>query len=506
MKFAQANCPAVVCYLCFLRFKIDVNKKSIRKSSKMSESESTERNYKLSTNISALYLNGETADVKFIFEHGCSVESVGAHKCLLAAGSSVFHQMFYGGLKEGSEIRIVDVSIEGFTAFLQYFYLEVVTYNSILIGEVMKLSDKYDVTGCMELCTRYLTLALSTQNVCSCYELALLYDLGHLISVCEERICLDTQKVLESNAFLHCSRHILGRILLMDGLSCDEIHVFQASMQWAMQACKRALIDENNAENIKQQLGNCFDLIRFPAMSAEDFYTCIADKENLLTSNEIMDILSHLTLQRPLKVATRFEQTARKGVPVWTRDDSVQICDRRTLPNLFRTAADLRQDFVIFSVNERILLGEIAISRFKPVHEDTEEVTRKGELKIRRFNETKSGSQENNGAEADEQVTPEEDQESEADFDVILQQELTISSASTTKIQLARPIIILPFHLYEIETNWELEEGEELTLRTECREEVMLDGGVRFQFKRKTDLAYDNVSEGLASRIYFKQW
>lgn len=465
----------------------------------MSESERSERNYKLATNVGELYLDDQTADVKFIFENGGNVESVVAHKCLLAAGSLVFKRMFFGGLKEGAEIPIVDVSIDGFRAFLQYFYAEIVTFNSTVIGEVMKLADKYDVNGCMELCTRYLTLTLSTENVCWCYELAVLFDSNHLIGVCEEKICLETQKVLESSSFLTCSRHILGRILLMDGLSCDEIYVFQASMLWAMEACKRAGIDENNAENLKQQLGNCFELIRFPAMSAEDFYTCIADKENFFTSNEIMDILSHLTLHRPLLVATRFEQTARKGIPAWTKDDSIQICDRRTLPNLCRGADVVRQDIVIFSVNERILLGEIAISCFKALHDYSDAIIRTGELCVRKLNENYGGSPEH--------ATPvSRASQDSTDSDVILQQSVTISSGSSTKIQLTKPIIIQPFQLYEIESNWELEDGEELTLRIGCREEVMLDGGVRFQFKRKPNQTYDNVAEGLVSRLYFKQW
>lgn len=467
----------------------------------MSESERSERNYKLVTNLGKLYLDDETADVKFIFENGASVA---AHKCLLAAGSPVYKQMFFGELKEGTEIRIVDVSIDVFIAFLQYFYMDVVTYNNTVIGEVMKLADKYDVNGCMELCTRYLTLTLSTHNVCGCYELALLFNLTHLIGVCEEKICMETQKVLESNSFLSCSRHILGRILLMDGLSCDEIRIFQATMMWAMESCKRAGIDESNVENLKQQLGNCFDLIRFPAMSAEDFYTCIADKENLLTSNEIMDILSHLTLHRPLQVATRFERTARKGIPAWTKDDSIQICDRRTLPNLCRTVDHLRQDIVIFSVNERILLGELSISCFKAVHDDLDGITRAGEIKIRKLNEGVGQNPENGVDSTPNSLCGSQDEDIETD--VILQQGVIISSVSSTKIQLSKPIIIQPFQLYGIETNWELEDDEELVIRTECREEVMLDGGIRFQFKRKQDLTYDNVTEGLISRLYFKQW
>lgn len=467
----------------------------------MSQSERSERNYKLVTNVGKLHLDAETADISFVFDNNGSVEKISAHKCLLASGSEVFKRMFFGELKEGKEIRIVDVSIDGFTAFLQYFYLDVVTFNSTVIAEVMQLADKYDAQGCFELCTRYLTMTINTQNVepiVWCYELALLFDLAHLIGVCEEKICLETQKVLESHSFLNCSRSTLGRILLMDSLSCDEIHVFQACMNWAVESCKRAGIDENNAENLKQQLGNCFESIRFPTMTAEEFYACIADKENLFTSNEIMDILSHLTMHRPLKVATQFEQSARKGAPAWTKDGSIQICDRRTLPNLCR-AADVRHDVLIFSVNERILLGELAISRFEPLCDKSEAIFRNGELKIRKLNDAeklnpKTSSPENVPTETNE-----------TDCDLILQQNVTISNASS-KIQLSKPLIIQPFQLYEIESKWDFEDGELLVLRTECREEVMLDGGVRFQFKRKSDCTYDNVGEGLISRLYFKQW
>lgn len=459
----------------------------------MSICERSERNFKLTSNVSGLYSDAETADVNFIFDLDGVSECIPAHKCILAAASPVFKRMFYGELKEGSDIQIVDVCVDGFKAFLQYFYLDMVTYNNNVIAEVMKLADKYDVTGCMELCQRYLHSMISTKNVCWTYELALLFDLAHLIGECEERICSETQKVLESSAFLNCSRHILRRILLMDNLSCDEVHVFQASMHWAMEACKRAGIDDNNADNLKQQLGNCFESIRFPAMSADDFYTCIADKENLFTSTEIMDILSHLTLHRPLQVATRFEQTARKGIPIWTKDETIQICDRRSMPNLCRQVA-FRQDIVIFSVNERVLLGQIAISTFKPIHDEVgENVVRTGQMTIRRTDET-------NGTD------PDSPEQLDDDIESVLEQSITILSGSSNKIELNKPIIIQPFHLYEIESKWDLEEGDKLVFRTECREEIMLDGGIRFQFKRKPNLDYDNVTDGLVSRLYFKQW
>lgn len=109
----------------------------------MSQSERSERNYKLVTNVGKLHLDSETADVQFVFDNNGSVEKISAHKCLLASASVVFKRMFFGELKEGNEVRIEDVSIDGFAAFLQYFYLDVVTFNSSVIAEVMKLAGRY---------------------------------------------------------------------------------------------------------------------------------------------------------------------------------------------------------------------------------------------------------------------------------------------------------------------------------------------------------------------------
>lgn len=52
-----------------------------------------------------------------------TVKKIAVHKLILAAGSPVFHQMFYGQLKETKPVEIVDVSVDGFTEFLQFFLL-----------------------------------------------------------------------------------------------------------------------------------------------------------------------------------------------------------------------------------------------------------------------------------------------------------------------------------------------------------------------------------------------
>lgn len=433
------------------------------------------KNFHAASNLQALYLNDSTADIHFEFETDGVVQKLGAHRCILAIGSPVFQKMFFGDLSEGNSVRIIDATVDAFIEFLQYFYLEKITLDSESIEEVMTLADKYDVAGCMNLCAQFLELTLETSTAAWCYELALSFHLNYVAGICEERICLETKDVLKTDAFLNCTQSTLRAILNMEHLSCSELTIFEECLAWAATACKRAHEDHTSMANQKKQLGECFYLIRFPAMSTEDFSKC-AELEGLLDPTETLDILKYLTLHQNLQVATKYPQKLRKGAPAWTKDDIV-FCDRRTQLQLSRTA-HIDRDVVAFAVNECILVGQISISAFKSADESHSGDNRAGILTVRRGG---------NGQ-------------------VIHTQTVHISSISHNKIQLTKPFIVQPFEDYEIETEWQLEPTDQLILRTHCKSEVMLEGGIRFQFKKRGDVKYDNVSEGLIAKIYFKIW
>jgi len=148
------------------------------------------KNYHTNRNLKKLFRNAETADVIFRFPGEDGAKSLSAHKCLLAIASPVFQKMFYGPLKENSDVQIVDSSSDAFCEFLQFFYLDEVVFSTGNIADVMKMADKYDVAGCMNLCSMFLEWSLTADTACWCYELALLFEQPHLIRMCEERIFL----------------------------------------------------------------------------------------------------------------------------------------------------------------------------------------------------------------------------------------------------------------------------------------------------------------------------
>jgi len=260
-------------------------------------------------------------------------------------------------------------------------------------------------------------------------------------------------------------------------------------MDWATEACKRAVIDHTSVENRKQQLGDCFELIRFPTMSSQDFSKCVEEQNGVLSVAEVLDILSHLTLGNPLKVATRFSEKPRRGIPAWTVDKSIRVCDRRSLPNLCRVV-DYDRDVIRFSVNEKLLLGQISLSNFETIPHRT--ALKSGELYIR----TKATTSDIADSESfDEEASQ-----------LLLSQTVQISTDGSSKVQFDKPIILEPFQDYQIETKWSMANGERLIFRTQCHSEVMLDGGIRFQFKHVSNSPFDSVSDGLVSRLYFKRW
>lgn len=434
------------------------------------------KNYHPSTNLAKMFTNSAVADVNFIFRD--ENQKIPANKCLLAIASPVFQRMFYGDLKESGDINIVDASPEAFIEFLQFFYLDKFELTIENIAEVLTLADKYDVTGLMNLCGIYLEYNLNNESVSWIYELAIMFNMSHLNQLCCDRICLETSAVLATRSFKTCTKLVLTKILDMDALSCDEFLLFTEAMAWAEVACQRSNI-EATAANKKQELGACFDLIRFPTMTTEEFTRCIAN-EGLFDASEYLSILTYLTLKRQIG-EFRYSKQPRNGLPAWVKDKSITVCDRRSLPNLHRPV-EVTRDVTVFSVNERVLLGVLSLSTFRSVGAVE---TKTGTLSIRRRNV---------------------DEDKVTTITELLNQSVVLSSLSFTKLQLEKPVVVQPFVEYEVQTDWELDDGEALNFRTQCRSEVMVDGGYRFQFHKCDHVAYDNIAEGLVARMYFKKW
>lgn len=240
------------------------------------------------------------------------MKRIPAHKIILAAGSPVFNKMFFGELKEDKTVEIVDVSMNAFTEFLQFFYLNQVTLTYANAGEVIYCGSKYDVPHVMNAYKDFLhDNALTQHNVCSILKIAVRYEFPQLISKCEGLITSIPNLIFRNIDFIRCDRFVLKQILVMDQLDCSEITVFNACMNWAME--RQTLAKEKKkftSNTLKDWLGDCWHLIRFPTMTIQDFTSCIKTYKNYFENDEIANIMGFIVNDDPFEFSL-FNKTKR---------------------------------------------------------------------------------------------------------------------------------------------------------------------------------------------------
>ncbi|XP_055296834.1 BTB/POZ domain-containing protein 6-B-like [Sitodiplosis mosellana] len=438
----------------------------------------TLKNSAASEVFAKLYLNEDLADVRFVFKVDDEVEKVPASKNVLAALSPVFYRMFFGSLKEGDKVEIVDSSAGAFKEFLQFFYLSEVTLTMKNIETVVRLADKYDVLEYFKASTVFIRSQLTPDNMCWGYQLATSLENTELIDFCEEKIASSPREIFGSDVFKRCDISILERILEMN-LSCEETDVFDACLSWARHACKEDGLDETQAENLKTQLGDCFKLIRFPEMNLEGFSNRYLSFKGLFTLEEYEDIT--LSLMRKEYVPKIFKRIPRL-IPAWKSE--ILLCSRKTQGSRI-SAKDIHTVEVLsFSSNHRLLLKgfytALTYSKLSSLF-DTE-------VKVI--------------------VTEREDISFLSNIVVIHEGtsnnwDYSVGCGSYLRVNLTSPIMIKPQHLYEIRLNFESNNG--CYYYSDCKPMVEMGDGIKIQFHRNPNLSYNNLIRGWIEGLKFNK-
>lgn len=319
------------------------------------------KNNFVAQSISKLYLNSEMCDVNFMIKD----QQIPAHKYILAVSSPVFSAMFFGPIKEEKQlIEIVDATIDGFTEFLQFFYLDEVTLTMEHIIEVARLADKYDMLDCVDACATFLEGQLTENDMFWGYQLAITLENDKLKQFCEKQISVRPLDVFKTQTFLRCDQTVLRSILEIDSLQCDENDIFMACVEWAKCACDKNQLNPNDAENLKLELGDCFYLIRFGAIPTQQFAQHISNQlyKDLFTRDELADVLCSTTV-KDFK-STMFNQQPRTNI--WKTVEKL-ICDReqRSAYGDWGEYSIKNTESTRFSTNMQVLLGEFNFAPIK---------------------------------------------------------------------------------------------------------------------------------------------
>ncbi|XP_053682419.1 BTB/POZ domain-containing protein 6-B isoform X2 [Sabethes cyaneus] len=296
----------------------------------------------------AMFNNDLMADIRFIVGTDEQVQTIPAHKYVLATGSSVFYAMFYGGLAENKqEINVPDVEPTAFLTLLKYLYCDEIHLEADNVLATLYVAKKYIVPHLARACVNFLETSLTAKNACLLLSQSRLFEEPELMQRCWEVIDAQAEMAIKSEGFVDIDLKTFETILARETLNCKEIHLFEAALSWAQAACSKIDI-EPTSNNKRQVLGQALYLIRIPTMSLEEFANRVAQL-GILTNQETIDIFLNFTAKNKPKLT--FPVKARAGL-------KRQVCHRFAScayrSNQWRYRG--RCDSIQFSVDKRIFI------------------------------------------------------------------------------------------------------------------------------------------------------
>ncbi|CAB4062418.1 BTBD3_6 [Lepeophtheirus salmonis] len=241
-----------------------------------------------------------------------------------------------------------DVEPAAFLVMLKYLYCDEITLEPENVLPTLYCSKKYIVPHLAKECVSFLETSLTADNACVLLSESRLFEEPHLMQRCWEVIDAQASMALLAESFSDIDVDTLKKILSRETLNCKETVVFKAALSWASARIKEEETAESESVPVKKReiLGSALNLIRFPAMSVNDFADEIVTS-GILNLREITDIFLHFTSKK-FRPKIDYPLVPRKGLEIihchrflssayrsnqWRyrgRCDSIQFCvDKR---------------------------------------------------------------------------------------------------------------------------------------------------------------------------------
>ncbi|XP_058090666.1 BTB/POZ domain-containing protein At2g30600 [Magnolia sinica] len=194
--------------------------------------------------LKQLLLTGKHSDVNiYIHGHGLVAR---AHKLILSLWSSPFMKMFTNGMSESnsSEVYLRDVSVDAFSAMLQFMYngeLEMKDRDDMgdLLLQLLLLADQFGVTYLQQECCNSLLECLSEDSICPVLQIVSSIPSCKLLAeMCERNFSRHFNYcTTASTDFVWLDEATFMNILQHPDLTVtSEERVLDAILLWCMQA------------------------------------------------------------------------------------------------------------------------------------------------------------------------------------------------------------------------------------------------------------------------------
>lgn len=156
--------------------------------------------------LSSLLNNGNFSDITLHVQG----KDFKAHRCILAARSTVFAAMFNHDLKEKLENRVVidDISSDAIQQLLKYLYtdeIDELTNQQYLT--LLAAADKYDIVGLRKICSHYLKKNLTVDALVHILVAADLHHENELKEAATQLFLKDPVPVMNSDEWFSCLKN-----------------------------------------------------------------------------------------------------------------------------------------------------------------------------------------------------------------------------------------------------------------------------------------------------------
>ncbi|CAL8096063.1 unnamed protein product [Orchesella dallaii] len=205
------------------------------------------------------------------------VETIRAHKLMLAMFSSVFEAMFMGRFVENRDstddiIAIPDIQPSAFKTLLKFIYVGEMSRLQLSTNEILETlyaAKKYDITELEIECTQMLKSNISEENAVSIFQAAQMFDEKELREEAHAFLKRNFDIVMQRDDFLNISKESLCTFLQDDDTFASELSIFHGVMRWAETECSRMNMT-SSSDNQRLVLEDILELVRLPVITSED--------------------------------------------------------------------------------------------------------------------------------------------------------------------------------------------------------------------------------------------
>ena len=157
------------------------------------------------------------------------------HRCILAASSQFFYNMFSSGMKESNQtlLKLHSVSFDSVSLILDYFYTREIVINDDNVLELLNTASFLLVTPVKKACIKLLHRQLSGENCFSILQVAEKFGASDLAKTASNAIKSNFFSVLNNDEFVSISKKSLINFISSDEIQVErEEEVYQAVLKW----------------------------------------------------------------------------------------------------------------------------------------------------------------------------------------------------------------------------------------------------------------------------------